>query len=398
MSNPFYNASGVPAAQTRGVSATQRTEFTAIETGFGKLPSLNGLYGGSANYAADTGIVNALAVTLSPNLIGLFEGLEVVVKAAVTPTSAATLAVTGLTAFGAKTITRTDGSAMIGGEWVAGQFVGFRYRVATDAWQMDVMTSTSPTSGLPTTGGTMTGQLKFAKGTAVVAAGTVNLDAATGNDFHMTGNTTITAFTIAAGQLLKVIVDSAPLITYNATSLKVPGLANIQCAAGDTFWIMGDGSGNAIITDYTRADGSMLAIATAAEIKTGTSAVKGVTPAALLSAIGFTAYVQTADQTITSAGSLTIAHGLGRTPVLLAGFLRCITGELNYTAGDIVPVSFNLGTPATTSVGLTIVPDATNLNLRYANNAAVFNLIDKTTGNSNAITPANWKFFARAWA
>jgi hypothetical protein len=83
----------------------------------------------------------------------------------------------------------------------------------------------------------------------------VNLDTAGGNDFHMTGNTTITAFTIASGQLLKVVVDGAPLITYNATTLKMPGAASIQAAAGDTFWIMGDGSGNAIITDYTKASG-----------------------------------------------------------------------------------------------------------------------------------------------
>jgi hypothetical protein len=316
----------------------------------------------------------------------------------VTNTGAATITATGATSLGAKSIFRADGSALVAGDLLAGQFVEMRYNATSGAFQLLNTISTSPTSGLPTTGGTMTGQLRFAKGTAVVAAGTVNLDAATGNDFHMTGNTTITAFTIAAGQLIKVIVDGTPLITYNATSLKVPGQANIQAAAGDTFWIMGDGSSNAIITDYTRADGSTLSLATSSEIKTGTNAVKGITPATLLAANGFTAYAQTADQTITVAGALTIAHGLGRIPILLVGFLRCITGELNYTAGDIVPVGFNLGTAAAGGLGTTLIPDATNLNLRYANSGAVFNLLDKTSGNSNVITPANWKFFARAWA
>jgi hypothetical protein len=255
MTNGYYNSSGAPAYLSRGSSATIDTEYDSVEDGFDKLPTLNQIYGGSANFVADTGVVNAAVAVLSTNLSALYEGLEVVVKMVATNTGATTMAVTGVSAFGAKSVFRYDGSALQAADLVIGSYATFRYSVALGAFLMTQQVSTSPTSGLPTSGGTMTGQLRFAKGTAVVAAATVNLDTAGGNDFHMTGNTTITAFTIASGQLLKVVVDGAPLITYNATTLKMPGAASIQAAAGDTFWIMGDGSGNAIITDYTKASG-----------------------------------------------------------------------------------------------------------------------------------------------
>lgn len=391
MSNEYYTQPPDLAPDTKARSLDINTLAASVMTAFDKVPGRTPFYIGTQNYAVDTGILNALVATINTAVTALADGMEVVVRAAVTPTAAATLAVTGLTAFGLKNITRADGSAMIGGEWVAGQFVGFRYRAATDTWQMDVIASTSPTSGLPTTGGTMTGQLKFAKGIAVVAAATVNLDSATGNDFHMTGNTPITAFTIAAGQLLKVIVDGTPLITYNATSLKVPGLANIQCAVGDNFWIMGDGAGNAIITDYTYANGNA---ATSAQIKTGTDVLKTLTPAATLAAQGFTAYAQTADQVITAAGSLTIAHGLGRVPVLVLPFLKNVTAQANYVTGEIVPTEWLIGS----SSGVSYTCDATNITVRFGSNANTFAVTDKTTGSDTAITNANWKLFLRAWA
>lgn len=393
MSNPYFTASGTPAAQTRGISSNQRTEFTSIQSGFDKLPSLNNLYANGGNFAVDTGTSGALAVTISVNVTSLFEGMEVVVKTKFSCPGASIIIVTGSAAFASTSIVRNDGSALQSNDWAANDYLQLRYNATSGSFQMERQVSTSPTSGLPTTGGTMTGQIKYAKGAAVVAAATVNLDAATGNDFHMTGNTTITAFTIAAGQLLKVIVDGTPLITYNATSLKVPGLANIQAAAGDTFWIMGDGSGNSIITDYTYANGN---VATSAQIKTGTDVLKSLTPAAALTALGFTAYFQSTDQTITAAGLLTIAHGLGRTPVSVQPLLKNVTADSGYVIGDITLVSLEKGGA---SQGVSLTWDATNIFVRFGSTAAnTFSITNKTTGASGSITNTNWSFLLRAWA
>lgn len=398
MTNPYFTASGAPAAQTRGISSNQRSEFTLIQTGFDKLPSLNNLYANGGNFAVDTGTSGTLAVTISVNVTSLFEGMEVVVKTKFACPGASSIIVTGSAAFASTSIVRNDGSALQSNDWAANDYLQLRYNATSGSFQMERQVSTSPTSGLPTGGGTMTGQLKFAKGAPVVAAATVNLDIATGNDFHMTGNTTITAFTIAAGQLLKVIVDGTPLITYNATSLKVPSLANIQAAAGDTFWIMGDGSSNSIITDYTRASGVALVatpLATSADIIAGTSNTKFVSPLTLLAAIGFSAYTQTADQTITANGALTIAHGLGRTPVQISGFIRNISvAELGYTLGDIIAISLG-STSLTDAIGASVTYDATNLFVKFS---STLSALQKTTGVQNGITNARWALFLRVWA
>ena len=58
------------------------------------------------------------------------------------------------------------------------------------------------------------------------------MTAATGNVFDISGNTTILAFSaMDDGITFDITLTGAPLITYNATSLKIPGSANIQGAA-----------------------------------------------------------------------------------------------------------------------------------------------------------------------
>jgi hypothetical protein len=96
-----------------------------------------------------------------------------------------------------------------------------------------------------------------------------------------------------------------------------------------------------------------------------------------------------ADQTITSAGALTLAHGLGATPDFIQVFLVCQTAQLNYAAGDIVLVNSSMD--AGNNNGITIVPDATNLNCRFGSAAAAFEALNKTTGAGGALTNANWK-------
>lgn len=102
-------------------------------------------------------------------------------------------------------------------------------------------------------------------------------------------------------------------------------------------------------------------------------------------------------QVITPAGALTLAHGLGAIPALIKSYIVCQTGELGYTAGDIVPVPENGSDFTASGTGYTVVPDATNLNVRYGNHASVFAIVRKDTGASAAITAANWKLLVRAW-
>lgn len=84
-----------------------------------------------------------------------------------------------------------------------------------------------------------------AKGADIASAATTDIGAATGEFVTVTGSTTITSLgTIDAGIVRTVHFSGAPLLTYNATSLILPGNKNYQTAAGDVLQFRSLGSGN----------------------------------------------------------------------------------------------------------------------------------------------------------
>lgn len=110
----------------------------------------------------------------------------------------------------------------------------------------------------------------------------------------------------------------------------------------------------------------------------------------------FTEQFESTGQTISASGSLTLAHGLAAQPKLYFTYIKCTTAEYNYSIGDEVPVPMNGN--SNNSYGVTVVPDGTNLNIRFGSNAAVFQVLNKTTGASANITLGSWEFYIRAWA
>lgn len=100
-------------------------------------------------------------------------------------------------------------------------------------------------------------------------------------------------------------------------------------------------------------------------------------------------------QTITSAGSLTLAHSLGVQPGDIQVYLHNTTGESGYSAGDEVQQTGQMD--AANSRGVVTVPDATNLNIRFGSSANTFSFLNKTTGAGFTATNANWKTIWRAW-
>lgn len=109
---------------------------------------------------------------------------------------------------------------------------------------------------LPFAGGTLTQALNHAPSVSLASAATVNIGAAAANAITITGTTTITAFdTIASGAIRVLTFAGALTLTHNATSLILPGGANILTAAGDVAVMLSLGSGNWRCIAYQRADG-----------------------------------------------------------------------------------------------------------------------------------------------
>ncbi len=101
-----------------------------------------------------------------------------------------------------------------------------------------------------------------------------------------------------------------------------------------------------------------------------------------------------AEQTITLAGQLVLAHGLSSQPKIVQFILVCKTAQHNYSIGDeiVIPAT---GMEGAASRGLSVVVDATNITIRYSSGNIV--IINKTTGALGITTAANWRLVVKAW-
>jgi hypothetical protein len=104
----------------------------------------------------------------------------------------------------------------------------------------------------------------------VASATTTDIGAAASQNVRVTGTTTITGLgTVAAGTFRRVRFADALTLTYNATSLILPGAANITTAAGDIAEFISEGSGNWRCVDFTPASGISPQVAPRPQTATG---------------------------------------------------------------------------------------------------------------------------------
>lgn len=89
--------------------------------------------------------------------------------------------------------------------------------------------------------------------TDVASASTCDIGAATTPRVRITGTTTITSLGTDINTLRFVLFAGALILTHNATTLILPGGANITTVAGDTAIFASDGSGNWRCLTYQRS-------------------------------------------------------------------------------------------------------------------------------------------------
>lgn len=100
-----------------------------------------------------------------------------------------------------------------------------------------------------------------ANGADIATSATVDLDAATGDMVDLTGNTTVTAITLAAGRTRRTRTTGTPQFTHGS-SLVLITAGNIVAAAGDIQTWRGYAGGVVRMIGYERASGSPLVSAT----------------------------------------------------------------------------------------------------------------------------------------
>lgn len=296
----------------------------------------------------------------------------------------------------------------------------------TAAWDSGSLSNETLTISIAANKGNTTGRsvdldAVTRHGSDVASAATVILDNTTGDLVDVTGTITWTAVTLAEGRERTVRHTGIQTLT-NGASLVLPGAANITTAAGDFSVWRGYAAGVVRCVNYVRASGQPLVSGssfadnvffitddgdatkkiafqasgiTAGNTRTFTAPDASGT-LALTSGVVFSLSFTSTDQTITSAGALTLAHGLGAVPKQIQLYLVAQNTVLGYTAGDIVLLNNSMANGA--NQGTSIVPDATNINVRYGSDTNAFQLIRKDNGVGAGCTNSDWKLRVRAWA
>lgn len=94
------------------------------------------------------------------------------------------------------------------------------------------------------------------KGADIASATTTDIGAIEGLSHDITGTTTITGFgTVRAGIWKILKFEGALTLTHNATSLILPGGANITTADGDIAVMISEGAGNWRCVCYQKVNG-----------------------------------------------------------------------------------------------------------------------------------------------
>lgn len=107
---------------------------------------------------------------------------------------------------------------------------------------------------------------------AMVSAGTMDIGAQSSHLVDISANNAISSFSTAnAGTIRWLLFSGTPTVNYNATSMILPGSANITAQAGDIAMFRSLGSGNWRCMFWTRRDGTSVATASGSGVSSGSS-------------------------------------------------------------------------------------------------------------------------------
>lgn len=179
-------------------------------------------------------------------------------------------------------------------------------------------------------GDKMLGALNEATVASVASAATVDLSLTNTNNILITGTTTITSLGGGnSGDRRRIIFNGALTLTHNASSLVLPGSANILTASGDVAEFLSLGTAWKCIS-YNRADGTPVAAGSAYTAGTGltlTGNAFSITPTGV-GAGTFKSVTVDATGRVTAGTNPTTLAGYGITDALAAAGAT-MTGAFN---------------------------------------------------------------------
>lgn len=284
----------------------------------------------------------------------------------------------------------SDGGLICGPGGSTNPDVGWR-RSAANTMQLFLPAGGTPSLDL--NGATISGL-----GTIAVTSGGTGLGTLTANNI-LIGNGTSPPTFLAPGAANGVINSNGTSWTrQNNLPVASGGLGTGTAPASGQIPI-GNGGGTAyapftVSGDATLSNAGVLALKSTGPGVTSVTYASATIDAqgrvtALSSGTGpaYTAKFTSADQTITSSGSLTLAHGLSGTPSLIYFSLVNQSTEGGYSPGDIVFQANGGGS----NQGVNFSSDGTNVYAYYGSLGTVFPIITKGGGADFNATNSKWK-------
>lgn len=216
-----------PPVDIAPITLAKSSDINAIKaataTAFALLPSEDKINKGTINYAVDTGVSNAYAVSISPSFITSYtDGLLVSFRPLNSNTGASAINVNGL---GAKAIRLTGGGVLSANEIVAGAPIDIRYSSATGFFH------TSPNSSVQAIIATQQASAAAISASKAEQQGnTITATSTTSTTIEKGGKTFVTQVDkqFQTGQTLKIVSRAntanfmnAIVTSYSTTSLVV---------------------------------------------------------------------------------------------------------------------------------------------------------------------------------
>lgn len=262
-------------------------------------------------------------------------------------------------------------------------------------WSISIIASSGTFASL--IANKFTGLQTWANEVTVASATTIDLTAAGSNQFKLTGTVPIEGATMPQGAVIKCRAAAAtPLI--NSISFNVQGGANYACTPGDWLEFKKDADGN-IHVSISRIVENINLINDSSQAST--SDVKPATPAwikALLNLfVKFSKEYISLEQTITSAGTLTLAHGLGVEPKFFSAKLICKTNDNGFSANQKLPINIAINSELSDQGVAVYIDDTTNIRVKFGSASSVFRVISSATGASVSLTNTSWRLVISAW-